>query len=59
VLIILIITFTGGSLLPSTSNAENESDFDWSKVGDGRAVLVDVSVNLSITYHQLVTDILK
>jgi len=48
--------------LPSTSNAENESDFDWSKVGGERVlleILVDVSVNLPITSHQLVTDLLK
>jgi len=57
-----MITFTGGSLLPSTSNAEDESDFDWSKVGGERVlleILVDVSVNLPITSHQLVTDLLK
>lgn len=48
--------------MPSTSNAENESDFDWSKVGGERVlleILVDVSVNLPITSHQLVTDLLK
>ncbi|CAH1738465.1 N6-adenosine-methyltransferase subunit METTL3 [Aphis gossypii] len=50
------------SLLPSTSNEEKESDFDWSKVGGERVlleILVDLSVNLPITSHQLVTVLLK
>lgn len=48
--------------MASTSNAENESNFDWSKVGGERVlleILVDVSVNLPITSHQLVNDLLK
>lgn len=48
--------------MPSTSNAKTESDFDWSKVGGERVlleILVDMSVNLPITSHQLVTDLLK
>lgn len=48
--------------MPSTSNAKNESDFDWSKVGGERVLLetlVDMSVNLPITSHQLVAALLK
>jgi len=58
-----IITYViGESLLPSTSNEEKESDFDWSKVGGERVlleILVDLSVNLPVTSHQLVTVLLK
>lgn len=49
-------------MLPSTSNDENESDFDWSKVGGERVLLetlIDMSVNLPITSHQLMTALLK
>lgn len=48
--------------MPSTSNVERETDFDWSKVGGERVLLetlVDMSVNLPITSHQLVTALLK
>lgn len=48
--------------MPNTSNIENESDFDWGKVGGERVlleILVDMSVNLPITSYQLVTDLLK
>lgn len=49
-------------LLPSTSNVEKESNFDWSKVGGERVLLetlVDMSVNLPITSYQLVSALLK
>jgi len=55
-------TFLGESVLLSTSNVDNETDFDWGKIGGERILLetlVDMSVNLPITSHQLVTDLLK
>lgn len=58
----LNIEFVGESLTPNTSNAENESDFDWSKVGGERVLLetlIDMSVNLPFTSHQLVAALLK
>lgn len=48
--------------MPSTSKEENESDFDWNKVGGEHVLLetlVDMSVNLPITSHQLVAALLK
>lgn len=41
---------------------EHESDFDWTQVGGERVLLeelVDMSVNLPITSHQLTTALLK
>lgn len=50
-------------LSPSTvSSEENEADFDWTRVGGEHALLetlVDVSVNLPITSHQLAAALLK
>ncbi|XP_025411382.1 N6-adenosine-methyltransferase subunit METTL3 [Sipha flava] len=53
---------TRESLLPSKSIVENESDFDWSKVGGERVLLetlVNMSFNLPITSHQLLNDLLQ
>lgn len=58
----MYVKLLGDSLLASSSYAENESDFDWNKVGGERVLLetlVDMSVNLPITSHQLVSALLK
>lgn len=56
------IKFAGESLIPSKSNVENESDFDWNKVGGERVLLealVNMSFDLPITSYQLLNALLQ